>query len=668
VAITLSTPENLRASNVSIPERTLCAPGSSTLGYRHMCRFHATLVHSYLSDLGYAHFDYVMRLDDDSLLTAPVGYDLFRFMRENHKQYAFTNMVADEPACVVDLWEQSATFYNSTVIGKNESSDSLFTSWPKGVVFYNNFEISAFSLWQQPLWRAYMQYIDNLGGIYTLRWGDAPLHTIGVTMMLDRDSIHAFTDIGYRHDPFIDQAPTGLPMPHMDPFVGPNVACHYYDKWMCFYTHHGHNVSFNGTHNSTVSLAFNGSYSLAALLQDHRIPKIHYMNATASGDKGATAPNRGRKERLPHSGATVKLPTLTEQTVHANETVLYTLAHGGKETVLAATLSSFFEHYLSAHPSRVVIFHSDSGSFRPPELLSRLSSSASEGLRRLLQFQAVTLPTISHSPPRTDCAPADVEVRRASVFLRHQAILQLKNMGFTWLLRFADDARLNSLVAQNMFVHLHSSGALFGYKDVVPSNPTCVADLWDLARKLCRSSGASSRLLRRHAKKSVALGHDASGSVGGTGSDSGGDCSALFGTWKPYQEIVTSFSISHVSVYDAPPCSRLLDATRPNPSLPLWLDSSIHTLCVLAALAPAQILQLRDVDYSFNWTSPYTSTTIEAYDRAFDAHRVGWLGGDVAASVVLPAVTSSGASAATPSDRVLWLFGDSIIGVSDNTR
>ena len=46
---------------------------------------------------------------------------------------------------------------------------------------------------------------EKSGGIYFNRWGDAPLHTIGVSLLLQKKDLHAFTDIGYRHLPFIDQ-------------------------------------------------------------------------------------------------------------------------------------------------------------------------------------------------------------------------------------------------------------------------------------------------------------------------------------------------------------------------------------------------------------------------------------------------------------------------------
>jgi alpha 1,2-mannosyltransferase len=39
------------------------------------------------------------------------------------------------------------------------------------------------------------------------RWGDAPVHSIAVALMLKRSDVHWFYDIGYKHD-FFEHCPT----------------------------------------------------------------------------------------------------------------------------------------------------------------------------------------------------------------------------------------------------------------------------------------------------------------------------------------------------------------------------------------------------------------------------------------------------------------------------
>lgn len=54
--------------------------------------------------------------------------------------------------------------------------------------------------------QAYLDFFDHLdhaGGFFYERWGDAPVHSIAASLLLQRDEIHYFEDIGYRHFPFM---------------------------------------------------------------------------------------------------------------------------------------------------------------------------------------------------------------------------------------------------------------------------------------------------------------------------------------------------------------------------------------------------------------------------------------------------------------------------------
>ena len=59
------------------------------------------------------------------------------------------------------------------------------------------------------------------------------MHTIGVSMTVPLVQVHAFVDIGYKHAPFINQIPSGLPPPYIDPFKVRLYDCRYYITWQC---------------------------------------------------------------------------------------------------------------------------------------------------------------------------------------------------------------------------------------------------------------------------------------------------------------------------------------------------------------------------------------------------------------------------------------------------
>lgn len=672
VKITLSTPVELIQSGLHIPERTTCAPDSSTLGYRHMCRFHATGIHQHLEELGYGQYEYVMRMDDDGLINSPVGYDLFRYMKVNEKQYGFVNMVADDPACVVDLWEKSEVFFNATSFPTKEAS--LFLQWPRGVVYYNNFEISALKLWKDRTWRAYMAYIDTTAGIYTQRWGDAPLHTIGVSMLVARSQIHAFTDIAYHHSPFADQVPKGLPMPKMDPFVGPEVECRYYDQWRCYKVHASQNFTMNSTTNGSSVAAFMTNFSTSSLRDSlSHMLLLHYDAAATVGAEKSQHP-------VALSG-------------EAGQAALFSFGHGGREIVLAATLQSFYDNYLAFHPTPIIIFYSDRGAFDVSIMQQQLALSA---VLPLVSFKPVALTSVEDFQSHSSCVPRSAEIRATTFFFRYEATKMLKSLGFSWIFRFGDDSRLNKPVRFNIFEYMHREGKKFAYLGQVDDRPECIHDLHSLVHSLCGAHGtnltvsttgkhqrnlrASARRTKQENNLSAPRGLSSATAVT-TAASHALPCAQL-PFWREGRIFLTNFEVSHVGVWEAPICQQLFSATgqalRDGATVPLWGDAALHTYCVLMSLDENDIVRLNDVDYRFNWTTAthirmqdardrsakYKSAPIVAFNEAFLPQRIGWLGGDVAASVALP----NELDVRLPPNKLLFLFGDSIVGVSTKDR
>lgn len=48
----------------------------------------------------------------------------------------------------------------------------------------------------------FFEHLDNAGGFYYERWGDAPVHSIGAALLAPKDKLHFFREVGYRHEPF----------------------------------------------------------------------------------------------------------------------------------------------------------------------------------------------------------------------------------------------------------------------------------------------------------------------------------------------------------------------------------------------------------------------------------------------------------------------------------
>jgi hypothetical protein len=180
------------------PETSARIPDSvngSGIGYRHMCRWFAGEIFPHL-----AAYDYYLRLDDDSIILAPVKVDLFEFVKSRDGLYAHLNgaTMIDPQWAVNGLWP---------LVGDWLARESVPTvrpiaSVPEGWLYYNNFEIAG-PRWflESPYWRMYKR-IDESGGIYTSRWGDAPIRALGVSLFMDERHKVAIDFVRYRHQKF----------------------------------------------------------------------------------------------------------------------------------------------------------------------------------------------------------------------------------------------------------------------------------------------------------------------------------------------------------------------------------------------------------------------------------------------------------------------------------
>ena len=171
-------------------------PCLSAVGYRHMCRFHIKTV---FDEPIIEPLEYYWRLDDDSLLTKPVDYDVFQMMHDQQLSYGYIWKHFDSSECTTGLWNATRQF-----IKEHHVTPTFFETWREPRLFYNNFEISRTDIWKSAGYVQYADYLDHLGGIYYHRWGDAPIKGLGLSLFVSMEKIHYFEDIGYKHGTFVN--------------------------------------------------------------------------------------------------------------------------------------------------------------------------------------------------------------------------------------------------------------------------------------------------------------------------------------------------------------------------------------------------------------------------------------------------------------------------------
>jgi mannosyltransferase len=65
--------------------------------------------------------------------------------------------------------------------------------------FWSNFEIADMDFFRSEAYRKLFRHLDEDGGFYYERWGDAPVHTLAAAMLLKPEQLHHFSDVGYVH-------------------------------------------------------------------------------------------------------------------------------------------------------------------------------------------------------------------------------------------------------------------------------------------------------------------------------------------------------------------------------------------------------------------------------------------------------------------------------------
>ncbi|EMC93831.1 glycosyltransferase family 15 protein [Baudoinia panamericana UAMH 10762] len=183
--------------------------------YHQMCRWNSGLFfkHPELQDI-----DYYWRVEPNVHFFCDVDYDVFRYMEDHNKTYGFTITLYDSPWTVQTLWTETMNFLgqgNSHLLAQNNAMDWLtdkdrrpehnfIANGYSTCHFWSNFEIASMKLWRSPAYEAYFEHLDRAGGFFYERWGDAPVHSIGVGLFEDKSRVHWFKDIGYQHIPFFN--------------------------------------------------------------------------------------------------------------------------------------------------------------------------------------------------------------------------------------------------------------------------------------------------------------------------------------------------------------------------------------------------------------------------------------------------------------------------------
>ncbi|KAK9453922.1 nucleotide-diphospho-sugar transferase [Dipodascopsis uninucleata] len=212
-----SIPENLDTDQIQRNMEKMVSKNviyAGSMSYRHMCRYNSGYFyrHELLQD-----FDWYWRVEPGVEFFCDINYDPFTYMRTNDKVYGFVMAMYEYILTIETLWPATKEFVrrNPQYLAANNSLGFFVDGSEPSKVgdteiqgdynlchFWSNFEIASLNFWRSEAYDAYFKYLDETGGFYYERWGDAPVHSLAVGLFLPRDKVHHFGDIGYRHSPY----------------------------------------------------------------------------------------------------------------------------------------------------------------------------------------------------------------------------------------------------------------------------------------------------------------------------------------------------------------------------------------------------------------------------------------------------------------------------------
>ncbi|KAI9313343.1 nucleotide-diphospho-sugar transferase [Dichotomocladium elegans] len=175
--------------------------------YRHMCRFQSGFFfrHPLLDQ-----YEYYWRVEPDVQYFCDINYDVFQMMKDNKFKYGWTLSLTEYMETIPSLWKAVQGFmvkHPDYLVKGSDSilpwvSDDGFVTY-NGCHFWSNFEIGSLEFLRSKKYIDFFEYLDQTGGFFYERWGDAPVHSLAVAMMLRKDEVHFFNDIGYKHNPLM---------------------------------------------------------------------------------------------------------------------------------------------------------------------------------------------------------------------------------------------------------------------------------------------------------------------------------------------------------------------------------------------------------------------------------------------------------------------------------
>lgn len=191
-------PELVKESVAILDENNVQYSGMES--YHQMCRWNSGKFYHHPALLKYRWY---WRVEPKVHFFCDIDYDVFAYMEDNDKTYGFVINLYDSPQSIETLWPQTLEFLaehpeylhknnamNWLTDSKNRPKHNEMANGYSTCHFWSNFEIADMDFWRGAAYEAYFDHLDRAGGFFYERWGDAPVHSVGLGLFADKNKIH----------------------------------------------------------------------------------------------------------------------------------------------------------------------------------------------------------------------------------------------------------------------------------------------------------------------------------------------------------------------------------------------------------------------------------------------------------------------------------------------
>ncbi|KAJ2552999.1 hypothetical protein EV175_003100 [Coemansia sp. RSA 1933] len=171
-----------------------------SLSYRHMCRYNSGFFykHPVLRSV-----DWYWRVEPGVDFYCDLPYDPFMYMQQSGKLYSFVIALKEIESTIPTLWDHTLEYMRQNNVSSDWLSYFVDINGDYNMChFWSNFEIASLNWMRSAPYERFFEYLDQAKGFFMERWGDAPVHSLAAGLLLRKEQVHFFDDIGYRHENF----------------------------------------------------------------------------------------------------------------------------------------------------------------------------------------------------------------------------------------------------------------------------------------------------------------------------------------------------------------------------------------------------------------------------------------------------------------------------------